>query len=77
MNVRAGLEECRRLGMGAVVVLGHPDYYPRFGFSSASRFGIKSAYDPPGEAFMLIELEPGCLHGASATVRYHAAFDDL
>ncbi len=46
--VRAGLAECRKLGFGAVVVLGHPDYYPRFGFSPASRFGISCEYRSAG-----------------------------
>src|SRR5437868_14440298 len=43
--VKAGLDECRRLGHQAVVVLGHADYYPRFGFVPASRFHIRSEYD--------------------------------
>jgi len=38
--VRAGVERCKQLGLGAVVVLGHPKYYPRFGFSPSTRFGI-------------------------------------
>lgn len=57
---------CRELGAGAAVVLGHPGYYPRFGFSPASRFGVGSEYDVPDEAFMLIELVPGCLEGATS-----------
>ena len=43
--VRAGLEQCRQTGIAAVVVLGHAKYYPRFGFSSASLFGLDSDYD--------------------------------
>ena len=72
--IRAGLDECRRLGFSAVVVLGHPEYYPRFGFSPAVRYGIRSEYDVPDEVFMALELVPGCLRGPSGTVRYHAAF---
>ncbi len=75
--VRAGLQRCRELGAGAVVVLGHPSYYPRFGFSPAARFGIGCEYDVPAEAFMAIELCPGALHGASGTVKYHTAFAGL
>jgi putative acetyltransferase len=75
--VRAGLEQCRKLGFGAVVVLGHPDYYPRFGFSPAARFGIGCEYEAPQEAFMAIELQPGYLKGASGKVEYHAAFDEV
>lgn len=75
--VRAGLERCRALGVGAVVVLGHPEYYPRFGFSPAVRFGIGSEYEAPEEAFMVAELQPGFLQGVSGTIQYHAAFKNL
>lgn len=79
--VRAGLERCKELGFGAVVVLGHPEYYPRFGFSPASRFGIGCEYEVPDEAFMLVELEPGYLRDVRgtvrATIRYHTAFSEV
>jgi putative acetyltransferase len=72
--VQAGLHECRRLGFGAVVVLGHAGYYPRFGFLTASSFGLVSEYDVPDEAFMALELRSAALHGYSGTIRYHSAF---
>ncbi len=72
--VRAGLERCKELGYGAVVVLGHPEYYPRFGFSPASRFGIGCEYDVPDDVFMMLELQPGSLDGTSGVIRYHDAF---
>ena len=72
--VRAGLNVCRDLGCIGVVVLGHADFYPRFGFTPASRFGIRCEYDVPDEVFMAIELEPGSLEGKSGTVQYHPAF---
>ena len=75
--VRAGLEECTKLGFGAVVVLGHPRYYPRFGFVPAGRYGIACEYEVPEDAFMLVELRPGYLRTASGTIRYHAAFASL
>ena len=75
--VRAGLEECAQLGVGAVVVLGHPDYYPRFGFVPASRFGITSEYEVPDEVFMALELQPGYLDARSGCVAYHEAFAGL
>jgi putative acetyltransferase len=74
--VRTGLQRCRALGVGAVVVLGHPGYYPRFGFQPSVPFGIASEYDAPPEAFMVLELQPGYLAGASGTVKFHAAFQD-
>ena len=72
--VRAGLEACRERGASAVVVLGHAEYYTRFGFAPASRFGIASEYDVPDDVFLIVELEPGRLASASGTIRYHAAF---
>jgi len=74
--VRAGLQRCRALGVGAVVVLGHPRYYPRFGFQQSNRFRIASEYDAPPEAFMVLELQPSYLSGSSGTVKFHAAFQD-
>jgi len=75
--VRAGLEACRALGCDAVVVLGHPSYYPRFGFAPATTFGIGCEYDAPAEAFMALELQPGCLDGATGTVQFHPAFREV
>ena len=72
--VRAGLEECKKLGFGAVVVLGHADYYPRFGFVPSTRFGIGCQYDVSEDVFMAMELQPGTLQGLSGKVQYHPAF---
>jgi putative acetyltransferase len=75
--VRAGLEQCKKLGCGAVVVLGHPEFYPRFGFSPSASFGIRCEYDVPEEVFMIIELQPGFLDGISGKLEYHEAFSNL
>lgn len=75
--VRAGIECCKQLGFVAVVVLGHTKYYPRFGFSSASRFGIESEYDVPEDLFMVLELQADALNGKTGTVTYHPAFRSL
>jgi putative acetyltransferase len=72
--VRTGLERCRVLGYGAVVVLGHPEYYPRFGFTPSSGFKIGCEYDVSPEDFMVVELQRNYLYGASGTVKYHPAF---
>lgn len=72
--VREGLHACARAGIAGVVVLGHPEYYPRFGFVPASRFGIGCEYEAPDEAFMAIELMTRSLAGVTGTVRYHPAF---
>ena len=75
--VRAGLAACRTLGFGGVVVLGHPDYYPRFGFSPASAFGLACEFEAPDAAFMALELVPGGLRDVSGTVHFHPAFREL
>lgn len=73
--VRAGLAACRRAGGGAVVVVGHPAYYPRFGFSPAAAAGLRCEFEVPDEAFLVRELEPGSLDGAGGLIRYHEAFN--
>ena len=72
--VRAGLAACRADGAEAVVVLGHPEYYPRFGFAPGPPRGIACEYDVPAEAFMVLDLVPGALDGTEAVVRYDPAF---
>jgi len=75
--VEAGLAACRQLGTDAVVVLGHPGYYPRFGFVPASRLRLRCAWDVPDDVFMALELRAGCLDDAAGCVEYHPAFNDL
>jgi putative acetyltransferase len=70
--VSAGLEECRRRGVRLVVVVGHAEYYPRFGFSPASRLGLTCEYDVPDDVFMARRLTGGRI--APGVVRYHRAF---
>jgi putative acetyltransferase len=59
------------------VVLGHPDYYPRFGFVRAWDFGLYYRTPGPTPAFMVRELAHGALSGRAGEVSYHAAFDSL
>jgi putative acetyltransferase len=73
--VREGLQECRRIGHDVVVVLGHPEYYPRFGFVRASSKGLRSEYDVPDEVFMVAELTTGALKGRTGLVKYHPEFN--
>lgn len=75
--VAEGLERCRRMDAAAVVVLGHPEYYPRFGFAPASRFSLRCEYDVPDDAFMVRELHDGALQGFSGTIRYHPVFANV
>lgn len=72
--VREGLKECQRIGYKIVVVLGHPEYYPRFGFVPARDKELRSEYQVPDEVFMVAELEAGALDGVFGLVKYHPAF---
>ena len=75
--VREGLRQCRELRCQVVVVLGHPEYYPRFGFVPAVRYSIRSEYDVPDDVFMLAELEAEALKDVSGIIRYHEAFSSV
>ena len=75
--MKAGLERCQSSGYGAVVVLGHPDYYPKFGFTPSVNFGIKSEYDVPDEVFMVMELVPEYLKNHEGIIKYHEAFGSV
>jgi putative acetyltransferase len=74
MLVREGLRECQRIGHDVVVVLGHPDYYPRFGFVVAKTKSLSCEYSVPDEYFMVAELSPNALKGRSGLVIYHSEF---
>jgi putative acetyltransferase len=70
-----GLEICRELGKSIVVVLGHPQYYPRFGFSAELAKDLHGPFS--GEAWMALELKKGALDNVKGTVRYSKAFGVL
>jgi putative acetyltransferase len=70
--IRHGLDALRGAGERIVIVLGHPEYYPRFGFSSERALRLDSPFPP--EAYMALELEPGSLDGVHGPVRYARAF---
>jgi putative acetyltransferase len=72
--VKEGLNAARRMGQSVVVVLGHPKFYPRFGFEIASRKGLRCEFPAPDEAFMVVELESGVLHGRTGIVKYLSEF---
>jgi putative acetyltransferase len=75
--VREGVEACRGAGFGYLVVLGHPEYYPRFGFVPAGLFGIGCRWPVPEEVFMVRELSTGALDGIRGLVEYEPEFDGV
>lgn len=73
--IREGIKECHRCNVAVVVVLGHLDYYPRFGFSAEKAAALRSRYSGPH--FMALELVPHVLDGIVGTVKYPLAFTEL
>ena len=74
--VHEGLDRCRRAGHLVVFVVGHPTYYPRFGFEPALPRGITCIWDVPDDVFMVAELEPDKLRGHQGIIRFAPAFDE-
>lgn len=75
--VEHGLKACREAGQPFVVVLGHSEFYPRFGFVPASRFGIRSEYDVRDEVFMILELQEGSLADFAGIAKYQSEFNEV
>lgn len=74
MLLREAHQRASALGYGGVLLLGHEDYYPRFGYKKASAFGIKFPFDAPDACCMAMELKANGLNGISGTVHYPDAF---
>ncbi len=70
--IRQGLDLLQSRGENIVIVVGHPDYYPRFGFSREKARSLQSPF--PADAFMAIELSSGALDGIRGAVVYPPAF---
>ena len=75
MLVDAFLQHCRVRDEALVVVLGYPEFYSRFGFVPAERFGM--TFRDPSAQLQVLEVRPGAAAGLSGEVRYHPAFDSF
>jgi putative acetyltransferase len=75
--VRGGLDCCRDMGYDYAVVVGHPEFYPRFGFVPASRFGITCSWEVPEGVFMALELRPQALAGSGGLAMYEPEFNEV
>ena len=73
--IRAGLERCKASGLPATIVLGHPPYYPRFGFERADTWSIRCTFDVPPEAFLIAWTSTPVIGPGLA--KYHPAFDTV
>ena len=72
--LREAHKRASQLGYSSAVLLGHKDYYPRFGYKKASDFNIEFPFDVPEEYCMAIELFPGALDGVQGIVHYSDPF---
>lgn len=75
--IRAALKELKTAGHDVVIVLGHSQYYPRFGFKPSKPFGIQWEGNVPEDVFMVLELRENALNSKSGIVRYHSSFKDV
>jgi putative acetyltransferase len=74
--VEHGLVILRERRCPFVIVLGHPEYYPRFGFEPASKHGLKSQWEGvPDEAFMIMVFDSDAIEGTRGVVRYREEFN--
>jgi len=74
--VQAGIDAMRERGCQFVIVVGHAEYYPRFGFVPASKHGLSCQWEGvPDEAFMVLILDESAMVGVSGTAAYREEFD--
>lgn len=75
--IRAGHQKAIELGFRSVILIGHPEYYPRFGYKPASTWGIKTHYElPSDDVFMAVELTEGALKNVSGMVIFPPEFGE-
>ncbi len=75
--VNDGIKRVKQLNFPFVIVLGHPEYYPKFGFERASKFGLKTQWEGiPDEAFMAMILDYEVMRGVKGIAYYRKEFDE-
>jgi putative acetyltransferase len=75
--VKKGINKAKKLGFDSIIVIGHKEYYPKFGFQNASRWNIKCPFEVPDEVFMAIELTEKAFEGKAGTVEYPDEFNEV
>ena len=71
-----GIERLKERGIPFIVVVGHPEYYPRLGFRPASGLGIRSEWELPDDVFMVLPLDESKMKGVSGLATYRPEFSD-
>lgn len=72
--INAAHDIARKLGHSSVVLLGHEDYYPRFGYELSKNFGVKFPFEAPEKNCFILELNKDSLKEVSGTVKYPKEF---
>ena len=75
--VEAGSQKLKAAGCPFIIVLGHTNYYPRFGFRPASTLGINCEWDVPADVFMVLVLDQAKMHGVSGLAKYRHEFSTV
>jgi putative acetyltransferase len=75
--VKAGIGHGKSLGYDYIVVLGHPTYYPRFGFIPARQFDLHCAWEVPEDVFMALEVQTNSLSNVNGLVMYEPEFSEV
>ncbi len=75
--VEAGNRKLKDAGCPFVIVLGHANYYPRFGFRRASAHGIKCEWEVPDNVFLLLVLDQAKMQGVSGLAKYRHEFSTV
>lgn len=75
--IKEAFERAKKLGYTSVIVLGHKNYYPKFGFEKASKYSIEAPFSVPEECFMIAKLQDNALHGVNGVVIYAKEFFNL
>jgi predicted N-acetyltransferase YhbS len=72
--IREAHRIAKEMGYESVVLIGHPTYYPRFGYRVAGNYGISFPFEAPAECCMVAELVEGALEGISGLVEHPKEF---
>jgi putative acetyltransferase len=75
--VESGIIECRNQNHSIIILVGHPEYYPRFGFKSAEKNGIQHPFEVPEDVFMVYELVPDALRNVNGVLKYSEPFEEF
>jgi putative acetyltransferase len=75
--IEAGNRKLKDAGCPFIVVVGHPEYYPRFGFRPASTYGVTCEWELPDNVFMVLVLDPRKMQGVAGLAKYRHEFSTV